>query len=617
MTRMTAGAFLTTMMTKTSSPTSVQTPARKPFAVHLDGGALAFSVIVTVLAVPSTLSWYLSSRTSEIADMLWTRDPKTLAVGLVGGAAMLVVVYLACAWLFSRVDTTVEATRGHVPISMRESISRYFWKTFAIIACCWLVWLIAHLPGTYDDDTVWQLIIWRFPAAWSDHHPWFDTALFGLFMDLGRSLGWQGWGLIVYGVLQLVITAASFTLTFCYLRRFSVPAPLVVGSLIVVCAIPLYASYASEMVKDSVFSWPWLLFVVAYVEIVRTHGEVFGHRWLVPAMMGCCILGALSRKTGVYIEIVALAVLLVATRSHRMKTALVAIAVVCAWAAWQCVALPAMGVSADNAHDTWSLPFQQVTRTMLLHADDVSDGEYASIDAVLDAAKITDVYDPYQADPVKDSYREDFNEHLAPFLCTWISLGLRHPLTYFEAALDTDVGLYSPAYVFETKNDMSQTWLDDVKIFFVRSIETGLVDEAHATGDARSNDEIMWDFATETTEGMSTLSQVVPLEKAVNVYERVLAKTPLRLFESTAFMGLWVPLLVLCYALRKRARDIRRLAVCLIPSLVLMLTLMVSPTTVPRYYAPAAYVAPLLLALPFVFAGETKALNRDKSLGTA
>lgn len=613
MTRVGASSMM--MTKKTSSPTAAR-PAKRSSALRFDGGALAFSLVVTLLAVPSTLSWYLSTRTSEIADMLWTKDPKTLAVGLVGGAVMLVVVYLVCAWLFSRVDDFVATPSTEGPLPLATTLRSHFARTLALIVCCWMPWFVAHLPGTFDDDTVWQLIIWRAPTSPTDHHPWFDTALFGFFMDLGRSLGWQGWGLIIYGALQLVITAATFSLVFCYIRRFRVPRPLLVGALVVVCAIPLYASYASEMVKDSVFSWPWLLFGVIYVELVRTRGEAYERRWLAPALFACCLLMALSRKTGIYIEVIALAALLVACSSHRVQTALVAVGVICAFAAWQFVALPLMGVEADSAHDTWSVPFQQVTRVLLLHPDDVSADEYASIDAVLEADAITDAYNPYLADPVKDSFRDDFGAHLPEFLRTWVALGLRHPITYFEAALDTDQGLYSPIYAFETKNDMSQAWVDDVKIFFARGMGPILEDQVRSQGDTRTIDQLVWDFASETTDGMATMPQVVGLEHAMNTYEKVINRTPLRLFSSTSFMGLWVPLMTLCYALRRRSRDVRRLVWCLVPSIVLLLSLAASPGTVPRYYAPAAYIAPLLLALPFIFSGRTTVRVTGKSLGS-
>ena len=536
----------------------------------------------------------------------------TATVALVAGVAVVAVVFYGAAnLLFAWFDSAcAESAQAGAPLPLRTTLRSHFWKTFLLLVCCWLPWFIAHLPGTFDDDTIWQLVIWRTPSIWSDHHPWATTALFGWVCDLGRDLaGTQSAGIVVLGIVQLVCAAAVFSLTFCYLRRFRVSKVLLVGCLVAVCIVPVYASFASELVKDSVFSWPWLLFLLAYFELVRTRGHVLaGRAWLWAALLGVAVLLVFSKKTGVYLVVPSLIILVALVPGFRLRVVALAAVVAMVFVVWSAVLLPAWGVAPGSSGEVLSAPLQQTARVVTLHADELSDDERAAIAGVLPFDRLAQVYLSDTADPVKALYESGNADATATWLRTWASLGLRYPLDYLLAVMGTNTGLYSPLSAFQLKNNMDTAFVEG-NVRFFSGTPIALV-EAEALEQGADPDAAVDGYLASTAEGLSSWPVLEPFKWLMNTYEWLIGCTPLRLAESLSIVGLWVPFVALCYGMRTRSGFDRSVLVCLVPALLFLLTLVVSPTTVSRYFAPAAFATPLIACFPFVMASYRARVER-------
>lgn len=612
-----------------------------------DGGAFLFACIITLCTTAST-HLYIARFVLEMktaAATAWTTPQAAWSLVLVT-LVTFVVSYALCHLFFRALDRAQDgqgrtgdasetgggkaaaSTQGRraaepahgawartsttvSPRSYRAMLHRWFWRIFLLIVICWLPWLIAHLPGAFDDDTVWQLVIWRLPEIWNDHHPFLTTALFGGFLDLGRMMGSQAFGLMLYSTLQVFLTAGAFSALFCYLRRFDVPCWLFRSCLVLVCILPPFASYAGEMVKESVFCWPWLLFCIVYVEAVRTRGKVLERPAVCVGMLLLASLMALSKKTGIFLACLPLLVLLFLVAGWRRRgrvLLLMAIPVACLLL-WSAVLLPSWGVSPGEAIERYAIPLQQTARTVITHADDVTAEEREAIDAVVPYDRLAELYDPVCADRVKEQNRQPSSEQLDAYLKTWAAMGVRHPLVYLEAACDNAAKLYLPLFALDTKYDMSAWFVDDTGTSFSDFYRPAIIERARAAGDARGDDEIVAAFVVDNTEGLVSAPSLTGFRDVMNGYEYLVEHSPLLLVDSFAFMVIWVPLSMLCYGLRRRWGGSRRFLFCLIPSFVLYLTLIASPTIISRYCIVAAYIFPLVLSLPFVFERRTGVRN--------
>lgn len=161
-----------------------------------------------------------------------------------------------------------------------------------VMLAFWAVFLIALFPGAMNWDTYYQIsqcysdgTVWAIPweqsgsvvdTRFSDHHPLFDTLLYGLFARGSDALfGTWNYGVFAFVVLQAAFTALSFVAAIAYLERFGVPLGLRGALYLFFCLIPIYPFYAAAMVKDSTSAPLFVLYLLMVIECARTRGTYF------------------------------------------------------------------------------------------------------------------------------------------------------------------------------------------------------------------------------------------------------------------------------------------------------------------------------------------------------
>ena len=108
-----------------------------------------------------------------------------------------------------------------------------------VVLVLWLPWIAVEYPASIDWDTYNQLYQFFTPAPtyystmgtvfdaeYIDHHPVFDTLIFGSFVWLGNVVGSQNMGMFLYALLQCAFTAAALSLSCCYLTNSEFRSPL-------------------------------------------------------------------------------------------------------------------------------------------------------------------------------------------------------------------------------------------------------------------------------------------------------------------------------------------------------------------------------------------------------
>lgn len=475
----------------------------------------------------------------------------------------------------SRLDTLV-------PVFTVSSIVLFA----AVMLALWGVWMVALYPGSMNIDTVSQIkqsyigqydvyvVPWipthSITDAWfSDHHPFFDTLIFGAFV---HAFDWTGsWNVGVYAfvLVQCCLTAAAFSAAVAYLRRVGTPLPICLGVFLFFCLAPFYPIYGMTMLKDSLYSFLYVVYFLFLAEIVRTRGGLFAGarhagkaRRLLVWFVVVGVLLALTKKTGVYAVAVTAVIGAIAFRRCWKAFAAQALASgAVIWLLFPLIVFPLAHVVPGQLQEAVGFMFQQTARYVVDHGDEVTDDERQAIDAVLGYDTLADRYEYNDADPVKFWYRYDTVNagDLANYLRVWAVEGARHPETYFEA-----------------------TW----SICAPYLNASGVLGVHGQTGDI---DDSVADLIYQPAE-------LAGLREPLLAFYRAIVDVPvLDLFFRVGPYAAWIPLVLLCYA----ARDRNGLGLLAASSLIALGFCLICPIFHSRYALPLIYTAPVALGLLF------------------
>ncbi|MCI1998187.1 MAG: DUF6020 family protein [Olsenella sp.] len=454
---------------------------------------------------------------------------------------------------------------------------------FAIVLfALWIPYLLAAFPGSMNWDAFYQVSMYQrtYPVyqipwlethsivegAWlSDHHPVFDTVLYGLFTKTSLDLtgSWNA-GVFAFVVLQGLVTAATFSLAIAYLRRLGVPAPLRLGAFLFIAILPFYGMYAFTMVKDSTYGLVFVTYLVFLCEVVRSRGEVlYRHRWVAVCFLLLGVLQALTKKSGAYIVIPTCLVCAVAFRGvWRQFVAQAATVAVIMWVILPHIIFPLFNIIPGGVQEPLNTLFQQTARYVMYHGDEVTDEEKEAIDAVLPYEALVINYQYDDADTVKAWYRYQTatRADLLRYIRVWFQMGLKHPEVYFDQVVGT-ANLF-----FNAHGIVSIQW------------HTGDIDPEGA--------KYVWHPMALTGYRLTVHS----------IYNDLLdSSVPLCLLFRVGLYSCWIPLAVLCYLVRRRGHGV----LVMLPVLLSIATCLLTPIFTARYALPTIYVAPFLVGLAF------------------
>jgi hypothetical protein len=362
-------------------------------------------------------------------------------------------------------------------VSGEEGTGRLSWKHFLLAAglviLCWLPYYYLFFPGMGNPDTSMQ-IAWalHYPQDWlqyspvrgpeiyaTNHHPYFTTVLFGLFAKIGlRINGNIYYGVALYNLLQMILTALAMTGAWFYLRRIGLRGRYCKVGLVFTALFPLFPLYAITMLKDSLFSLACLTFSLLLFETARTRGESLKKIWFDALLFLNALLVALSKNQGVYFVAVAAVVCLIFCRQRIRAVVTLIVPVLLFQYVWLQILLPAWNVAPGGKQEVLGLLFQQTARYVTMYPEDVTEEEADAIRAVIDYDHLAELYKPTLADPVKFTYNQDATEEeLSAYYQAWKSMFRRHPDAYVQAFLHNIYG----SFYTERQTALSYTDFDD------------------------------------------------------------------------------------------------------------------------------------------------------------
>lgn len=515
-----------------------------------------------------------------------------LLLSLVLIAVLTSALYAVLTGLFRWLDRRDRSLPTSPQMSMVTAMDRSFARTWAVLAGVWFGYALIHFPGVPDSDTITQLLQWSDLLPRSDHHPWFDTMIFGWFVGAGKLLGNPGLGMFAYVTAQIAAWAAGVSLILCYLTKLGLTDHARRVLTLIAALSPATLPVVITMSKDS-FSTIFLLpFLVLYAEALRTRGRVLSRPGVAVAALLICSLLVLSKRTNLYLVAVCIVVLLCVC-AWRRAVALVAggaVVAVLTQGLWAGVVLPAWHVKPPTANDLMTLPTQQTARIAREHGAEIPLHERQSIDAVLRWDGLGQAYVPRRSDKVKGRWKDDATSaQKAAYFEVWFDQVRRYPAVALSA---------TAANTFEYFAPVSATMIE---------------------GENR-----LWKYVPFWKSRAKPTTTTAQIEQAVAPFDEPAALRPLRrlthalltvplpdglLIASKAFYASWLPLLLLIAAIRRR--NAFQVACC-VPLLMNLAFLFAGPIALSRYLIPAVMFSTFVVGLML-----TRARWEPRHLATA
>lgn len=542
------------------------------FRPQRSGGLVETPTLVLSLGL-TTLT--LLGATFHIDDSIRGLAPTVAAAigALIAIAIGALLLYVVLRSIFRWIDG-VRSPSVRPPHRSMLSLARPVGLPSALIlAAPSMLWLTLHYPGNLTNDAVEQLLQWNRILPPRDHHPWFDTMLFGWFWDLGKLFGNPGVGIFIFLVLQVIAIACATAAVLTYMVGHGLPDRFRWGLVWAASLLPPFVMAPTVMSKDALATVFLIPTALLFVALMQTRGRLLNDWRVRFGGVALVVLFVLTKRTNVYLTVLSTIVLLVAIEPRFRRRLAIGVVMALGIAVfWWTVVLSLWGVGRPNNTDMFSIPVQQTARVVSNHGSEMSVSDVKTIDRMLGFDGLADAYDPRYSDPVKARFQitAPLSDRLA-YAATWFRLGLRYPGEYAAATFNNTYELFAPITTLQYEMSVDG-FREHSKVFRGKAEKNG-----------RDPDDV-----TELVETIDTpkwLREVqVGLNRGILTFDRI---NPLN---SKAFFASWVPLIAFTYAVRKRAR---LLAVAVFPSMLQLLVLIAGPVTFSRYITPMLYLAVL------------------------
>lgn len=358
-------------------------------------------------------------------------------------------------WQPARFAAIVRFYRAHRTLSL-----------MLLFVLCWSPYLLTFYPGTVCWDLGEMAAQFFGQRPMDTWHPVFTTWLFGGCIWLGRLIGSDNLGALLFMLLQTAALSYALARAVAFMRLCGANRAFRLSAVAFFALTPLWGGYAQFISKDTLYTAALLLFTLHVLTLIlgRDRGASVPARALIA--MGCwALLTCLLRSNGLYVVLptAIFVILFCVRRKARIGVACALSAAVAAAVLFSGMLVPALGIRDETASGLYSVCFQQSARVLRDHAQEVTPDEYAAIDRVLDAQNLAQLYEPWISDPVKFTFRqygqgaEVEKAALRDYRAVWLSMLGKYPLTYAEAFFAGNVSYYAftPKIGGETYNQQA------------------------------------------------------------------------------------------------------------------------------------------------------------------
>ena len=328
-----------------------------------------------------------------------------------------------------------------------------FIAPFLFICLCWLPWLIIFCPGTLFPDGMGQLNCFFRVTAWNDHHPAFSTMLMGSCMAVGRALGSDNLGILIYVTGQYIICAAVFAESINLMGKLRVPDIFRIMTLLFYSFFTVWPSYTQCFIKDTLFFAVVLAYILYYSILLLFRDKINVKAVFYITLLG--LLVCLLRKNGIYFTATSIPFLIWRYRKEKYGKYFLAsiISIFFAFTLFSTVVFAKLDILKGGTQEALSIPFQQTARYVRDYSEEISEEEKAAIQGVLNYDSLAELYVPETSDPVKGTYHWAYDtavenpgekEALQAYFQAWLKGLFKRPGCYVQATLNNIYGYFYP-----------------------------------------------------------------------------------------------------------------------------------------------------------------------------
>ena len=370
----------------------------------------------------------------------WTAFLKCL-IAFIG---MSLIFYALFIIFFDKaINADLTARRVIFDSILNNNTKAFIWR-WIIVFICWIPYLVVYMPGLLLPDTTAQIAQAMGDTKFTSHHPVFMTGLFGIFIRFGVLLGSANTGVLLYSLFQMLLAAATYSYVISHMAKHNVHGFIRVFTFIFFALYPVHAFYAISMWKDTIFSVVFMLLILKMVDMIACPEEFFTGKKNTLVFALLCAALFLTRHNGLYIVLILLPVLLLIFREHWKRISAIIFVFAVSFVALQAINV-AIDVQKGSVGEAFSIPLQQIARTVAAHGESLPENDRRLIDSILPYEELPGLYIPTLSDPVKDVFDATvFESGKSAYIKLWWRLLARYPVTYLEAFLCQTHGYWYP-----------------------------------------------------------------------------------------------------------------------------------------------------------------------------
>lgn len=318
-----------------------------------------------------------------------------------------------------------------------------------LISVFWIPWIVIYYPASMDFDVTNQLDNVLGIVTPSNHHPWLSNTILAWFWELGHAHGNDNMGIFLMILVRDAIIVCIYSLNAVMVRKADLPRWVYYATVIFFAVTPYWGAYSKHAFKDTFGAAVFCAYILTLVVLIKKTGEdrnVSSAYFILNGAVGA--FASLMRNNFIYCILPVTVLLLIwFFKKHvRIYKSLLLVLMLSVYFLYNHYIITYGGVEQGEPIAAYSIPLQQLARTVCDHRDELTDEELDEISTVINLDEV-DNYDPLVSDPIKNSsplYQvKDGKEFMKAILPVWLKYMKRYPISYAEAFLGQSYGYYA------------------------------------------------------------------------------------------------------------------------------------------------------------------------------
>lgn len=336
-------------------------------------------------------------------------------------------------------------------------------KWFFILLGCRFVFLGVFYPCVFGFDAAVGLrTLLDLDCATCNHHPFFVQLIHAFFFRMGQQIGHISIAMSLLSTSWIVISCCIIIYGLWILKKAGTGKKALFIIALVYSVFPIFPYLSINPTKDGLFAYFFLLYVFSLYDLFSSKGTCL-YDWKYLVLHGTSIiLISVTRHQGFWIAAVEVLFLLLSYRKQWKHILAIYLSSLCLSYIFTHKLLDYLDVEPGGKQEVYGTFFQQTARFVKLYPNEITEAERNAINHVIEYDDIEGKYVFDRTDPVKNGYK--FNpwyriapgfpsmfkhidhshekEALADYRKAWVSMGLRHPMCYFEATMGVIFGFF-------------------------------------------------------------------------------------------------------------------------------------------------------------------------------